>query len=188
MNRYSDCTYCGGEVVEQTIDYDYRRQKHLMVVSNVPAGVCRQCGEKYFKPDISRYLRAPRKATANLNRACRIALANLATRSTNNSVVISTFREFSKRGNSTRNEHGQLFGRASATNTVLFLSLSPGTDHIARMPETSEVAVNVDAGTTDHEYEHGSSPLHDHGDFRTRDPGTALLPSFAFSFDPSFLF
>ncbi len=52
MNRYADCTYCGGEVVEQTIDYDYRRQKHLMVVSNVPAGVCRQCGEKYFKPDI----------------------------------------------------------------------------------------------------------------------------------------
>ena len=52
MNRYADCTYCGGEVVEQTIEYDYRRQKQLMVVSNVPAGVCRQCGEKYFKPDI----------------------------------------------------------------------------------------------------------------------------------------
>ena len=85
MNRYGDCTYCGGEVVEQTIEYDYRRQKHLMVVSNVPAGVCRQCGEKYFKPDvlkrmdsISRYLRAPRKATANLDHSCRVALANLA--------------------------------------------------------------------------------------------------------------
>ena len=38
MNRYADCTYCGEEVVEQTIEYDYRRQKHLMVVSNVPAG------------------------------------------------------------------------------------------------------------------------------------------------------
>jgi hypothetical protein len=24
----------------------------LLVVSNVPAGVCRQCGEKYFKSDI----------------------------------------------------------------------------------------------------------------------------------------
>lgn len=52
MNCYANCTYCGGEVVEQTIDYDYRRQKHLMVVTNVPAGVCRQCGEKYFKPDV----------------------------------------------------------------------------------------------------------------------------------------
>jgi YgiT-type zinc finger domain-containing protein len=45
LNRYADCSYCGGEVVEQTI-------VHLMVVSNVPAGVCRQCGDKYFKPDI----------------------------------------------------------------------------------------------------------------------------------------
>ncbi|MGH9856840.1 MAG: type II toxin-antitoxin system MqsA family antitoxin, partial [Acidobacteriota bacterium] len=52
MNRYADCTYCGGEVIEQTIDYDYRRKKNLMIVSNVPAGVCRQCGEKYFKPPV----------------------------------------------------------------------------------------------------------------------------------------
>jgi len=52
MNRYADCTYCGGEVVEQAIDYDCRRQKHPMVVTNVPAGVCLQCGEKYLEPDI----------------------------------------------------------------------------------------------------------------------------------------
>lgn len=52
MSRYGDCTHCGGEIVEQTIDYNYRRQKHLMGVSNVPAGVCRQCGEKYFKPEV----------------------------------------------------------------------------------------------------------------------------------------
>jgi len=51
MNHYADCTYYGGGVMEQTIDYDDRRRKHLMVVNNVPAGVCRQCGEKYFKPD-----------------------------------------------------------------------------------------------------------------------------------------
>jgi hypothetical protein len=28
MNRYADCTDCGGEVVEQIIDYDYRRPNH----------------------------------------------------------------------------------------------------------------------------------------------------------------
>jgi len=41
-----------GEVVEEQIDYGYRREKRLMVVSSVPAGVCRQCGEKYFKPEV----------------------------------------------------------------------------------------------------------------------------------------
>jgi YgiT-type zinc finger domain-containing protein len=34
------------------VDYDYRRRGHLLIMKNVPAGVCRQCGEKYFKPDI----------------------------------------------------------------------------------------------------------------------------------------
>ena len=52
MTSYADCTYCGGEVAEKKIDYDYRRERQLMVVNNVPAGVCRQCGEKYFKPEV----------------------------------------------------------------------------------------------------------------------------------------
>jgi len=52
MNNYGDCSFCGGEVEEKNIEYDYRRQSHLLIVSNVPAGVCRQCGEKYFKPGI----------------------------------------------------------------------------------------------------------------------------------------
>jgi YgiT-type zinc finger domain-containing protein len=34
--------------------YDYRRRDHLLVLRNVPAGVCKQCGEKYFTPDVLR--------------------------------------------------------------------------------------------------------------------------------------
>lgn len=52
MKTYADCTYCGGEVREKKIEYDYRRESRLMVVSNVSAGVCVQCGEKYFNPDV----------------------------------------------------------------------------------------------------------------------------------------
>lgn len=52
MSRYADCTFCGGEVEEKKIEYDYRRQEHLLVISNVSAGVCCQCGEKYFQPDV----------------------------------------------------------------------------------------------------------------------------------------
>ena len=46
---FGDCTFCGGTVDERQIEYDYRRREHLLVISNVPAGVCRQCGEKYFQ-------------------------------------------------------------------------------------------------------------------------------------------
>jgi len=52
MTTYADCTFCGGEVEERRIDYDYRRRGHLLVFRNVPAGVCRQCGEKYFQSDV----------------------------------------------------------------------------------------------------------------------------------------
>ena len=39
MTTYADCTYCGGEVEERRIDYDYRRRAHLLVFHIVPAGV-----------------------------------------------------------------------------------------------------------------------------------------------------
>ena len=52
MTSFGDCTFCGGEVQLKRIEYDYRRRGRLLVISNVPAGVCRQCGEKYFTPDV----------------------------------------------------------------------------------------------------------------------------------------
>jgi len=52
MTTFAECTFCRGPVEEQRIDYDYRRKGHLLIMRNVPAGVCRQCGEKYFKPDV----------------------------------------------------------------------------------------------------------------------------------------
>lgn len=54
MKDFADCTFCGGEVREMRIDYDYRRKGQLLIMKNVPAGVCTQCGEKYFKPDVLR--------------------------------------------------------------------------------------------------------------------------------------
>jgi YgiT-type zinc finger domain-containing protein len=52
MKEFADCSFCDGPVDVKRIDYDYRRKGHLLIISNVPAGVCRQCGEKYFHPDV----------------------------------------------------------------------------------------------------------------------------------------
>lgn len=52
MTTYADCTFCGGAVEERRIDFDYRRRGQLLVFRNVPAGVCQQCGEKYFQPAV----------------------------------------------------------------------------------------------------------------------------------------
>jgi YgiT-type zinc finger domain-containing protein len=50
------CYFCKGEVVEQTVTVDYRWGEDLVVVKNVPAGVCQQCGEKYFSGEVYKEL------------------------------------------------------------------------------------------------------------------------------------
>ena len=52
MTVFAECTFCRGAVEERRIEYDYRRKDRLLIMKNVPAGVCTQCGEKYFKADV----------------------------------------------------------------------------------------------------------------------------------------
>ena len=48
MHRYGDCSFCGGEVKGDRVELDHRYKKKLYIFKDVPAGVCQQCGEKYF--------------------------------------------------------------------------------------------------------------------------------------------
>lgn len=54
MSRvYHHCHFCGGEVVEQRVTVDYRwGDEFLVVIRNVPAGVCQVCGEQYLKAEV----------------------------------------------------------------------------------------------------------------------------------------
>jgi YgiT-type zinc finger domain-containing protein len=54
MHRYGDCSFCGGEVKEDKVELDYRYQGKLFVFQNVPAGVCKQCGEKFLTAKIAK--------------------------------------------------------------------------------------------------------------------------------------
>ena len=50
---YHKCHFCGGEVIEKRVTVDYRWGDELIaVIKNVPAGVCRACGEQYYKAEI----------------------------------------------------------------------------------------------------------------------------------------
>ena len=50
---YHRCRFCGGDVVEQWVTVDYRWGEALLVVMrNVPAGVCQVCGEQYLKAEV----------------------------------------------------------------------------------------------------------------------------------------
>lgn len=45
------CDVCGSAMVEQLVTYSLIYNDRLVVVENVPARVCRQCGEQTFDPD-----------------------------------------------------------------------------------------------------------------------------------------
>lgn len=55
MNKnYSDCFYCGGEVVERRVPREIRWKGQLLVFEDVPMGVCSQCGEKFLLPEVAK--------------------------------------------------------------------------------------------------------------------------------------
>jgi len=53
LRKYHQCFFCKGEVKEELVTVDYRWGEELLVIiKDVPAGVCQVCGEKYFKAEI----------------------------------------------------------------------------------------------------------------------------------------
>jgi len=42
------CEYCGGEVRARKVTVPYRHKGKLIIIENVPAGVCQRCGERYY--------------------------------------------------------------------------------------------------------------------------------------------
>jgi len=46
--EFDPCSFCGGEVVLELVRHHYHWEGRIYVFEDVPAGVCRQCGERYF--------------------------------------------------------------------------------------------------------------------------------------------
>lgn len=46
------CDLCGGRVIEMKTSYIVFYEGHWLIVEDVPARVCQQCGEKLLDPDI----------------------------------------------------------------------------------------------------------------------------------------
>lgn len=42
------CEYCNGELRTKTVTVHYRHKGKLVLIENVPARVCRRCGERYY--------------------------------------------------------------------------------------------------------------------------------------------
>lgn len=55
---YGKCHVCGEQMIERQINQDFWIKGSLMVIENVPAGVCPQCGEKVVRADVGQQVAA----------------------------------------------------------------------------------------------------------------------------------
>ena len=49
---YGECEVCNSHMKEEFINQDFWIRGNLLVVENVPAGVCPNCGEKIVRGDV----------------------------------------------------------------------------------------------------------------------------------------
>ena len=53
----SRCAVCGGKVEEREIREEVKIRNDFVVIENVRAGVCVECGERYYPPGVVDRLR-----------------------------------------------------------------------------------------------------------------------------------
>jgi len=46
--KYDNCEYCDSKVVERKVRVNYWYRDKLIVIEDVPVGVCTNCGERYY--------------------------------------------------------------------------------------------------------------------------------------------
>ncbi len=66
---YGECEMCNTPMKEELIIQDFWIRGELVIVEDVPAGVCPQCGEKVVKAEVGRWV------TELINNSERIAKA-----------------------------------------------------------------------------------------------------------------
>jgi YgiT-type zinc finger domain-containing protein len=60
------CFFCKARVIQQQVTFDYRWGDSLVVIKDVPAGVCQQCGEKYLTSGVYKELEKLAKSKSHL--------------------------------------------------------------------------------------------------------------------------
>jgi len=54
MYGYGHCHICGKRMQEKRVKQEFWIKGKLILVENIPAGVCPQCGDKVVRADVGR--------------------------------------------------------------------------------------------------------------------------------------
>lgn len=74
---YGECEICDTPMEEKRIKQDFWIRGELIVVQDVPAGVCPQCGEKVVRADVGRWLAKLMESSDRIAKAPRISVPSI---------------------------------------------------------------------------------------------------------------
>jgi YgiT-type zinc finger domain-containing protein len=72
--NYGECHICGEQMEERRIKQGFWIRDQLILVEDIPAGVCSQCGEKVVNADVGRRIAALMRDTKRLQKARTISV------------------------------------------------------------------------------------------------------------------
>ena len=52
------CEYCQGPIVDKIVDLPRRSGSKYVLIKNVPVGVCKECGTRYFSANVLKTIEA----------------------------------------------------------------------------------------------------------------------------------
>ncbi|MEW6066992.1 MAG: YgiT-type zinc finger protein [Nitrospirota bacterium] len=72
--NYGECEICGTQMQEKLIKQDFWLRGELIIVEDVPAGVCPRCGEKVVKADVGRLILKLIESSERIAKSPRISV------------------------------------------------------------------------------------------------------------------
>lgn len=71
-----DCPYCKGELVREMVSYSANRKGYHLIIDDVPAWVCKQCGEPLFDEEtVDAIQEMLREVDSRLDKLATLAIA-----------------------------------------------------------------------------------------------------------------
>lgn len=79
MKKFDDCTFCGGKVTFRYVQKTcYWGDKLIALIDNVPAGVCEQCGERYYEAKVLKAIEEMLKKHKKFENNIKIPITDFA--------------------------------------------------------------------------------------------------------------
>lgn len=71
------CEYCGGAIVEKRVTLHRKVRGHYILIENVPAGVCTQCGTRYYAANVLKTIEESLRGRRTAERKVQVPVYSL---------------------------------------------------------------------------------------------------------------